>query len=109
MNCWMSYSVTGSLARMRRAISANASMMMRCVLSEASMCDCFCAGVQTASNCWTSSALVTGSPPQERTSSIVPASTRDMYGMSFMGEYCMAMRDDLWSDLWSDLSLTDAG
>ena len=31
-------------------------------------------------------------PGIERTSSIVPASTRATYGMSFSGEYCIAMR-----------------
>ena len=74
----MSYSVVGSFARIRRAISPNASKKMRCILSEASMCIFNCSGDQTASNCWTSSALLTISAPNERTSSIVPASTRDM-------------------------------
>ena len=47
--------------------------------------------IQTASNCWTKSAEVTTSTFKLRTRSIVPASTRDRYGIAFIGEYCMAI------------------
>ncbi len=78
MNCWMSYSVVGSPARMRRPISAKPSMMTLVHLVGGLAVRDELLGRSAASNCWTRSALVTTETPgAERTSSIVPASTRE--------------------------------
>ena len=81
--CWMSYSVVGTPSRSRRAAASNARSLMRYSVSEAARC--------VAMRRVAPDAPRTAAPdrptrrPRRRgrgSSSMVPASTRDTYGMA---------------------------
>jgi len=91
MSCCRSRSVKVAPRTTSSRTRANASSTICRSLAAASQCDAYWSFVQTASNRCTKSAEVTTSTPSDRTSSMVPASTREMYGMAFSGEYCIAI------------------
>jgi hypothetical protein len=80
-----SYSVTREPSRSAFAIASNVSSRWRKPRSPAHVWLRSPSSPKVASNCWTRSALVAIFGPNDRISSTVPASTKPMYGMLFVG------------------------
>ena len=72
-------------------MNCQAASYAEVVHSAAFWCMAHCLSSQQASNIWIRSPDGTISTPDDFTSSIVPASTRETYGLAFRGTYSIAI------------------